>query len=648
MAFSEVFPLLFKLGVMPGMLLATVDDSGHGSDIKSLNIPVASVTNGIVLEMHRFMNMNSTCTYHTFWQWLASLLGDNWPQTDFPTIKAVRQSVVRLSYKFNKLKKMPCSEIKDATISSFLDEPYCLPRLFRSHGKLVTLSSSPSSSASSCCVETETLMSVNKALCRELSALNIEVDSLRGTKKKLAEVRENMYAVHRNGTKKLKRRDCLIEKQTKEVCDGKKMIHSLQQKVAQTEAQVTSLKKQLDKIRHRASYWKSKCSELKRLSDDKVAEVLVTEENKQIMLRQEVEELQLANLDLCDEVEKIVAANDDIVTFENGKFTDDVRACCYELLSLNVGVRNVEAVIRSVLTNIAHQNVDRLPKKTLLCDMMVECLTIAQAQLGEQLSHDDGAFYTLQTDSTTKYGHHFETYDIATGDTTYALGIRHVFSGSAQTTFETLVEILDDLDVVRKELGKSDVSSVIITKVKNTMSDRHAAEKLFSQILSEYRADILPDIVSGWEQMVDAEREQLTRMNNFFCGLHFLVGLADATEATLNIWESTVDDSSNQGKTCSGIQRLIRTACKAFHQRGSEQAGCSTHFRTYLRHKGINKLPLASFKGNRFNILFYDAAGVYYLRKHMMHYLNQCHGDSLNRLLQAASSHCWMQSIGYY
>ena len=90
------------------------------------------------------------------------------------------------------------------------------------------------------------------------------------------------------------------------------MIHSLQQKVAQTETQVTSLKKQLDKIRHRASYWKSKCSELKRLSDDKVAEVLVAEESKQIKLRQEVEELQLANLDLCDEVEKIVAANDDI------------------------------------------------------------------------------------------------------------------------------------------------------------------------------------------------------------------------------------------------------------------------------------------------------------------------------------------------
>ena len=64
--------------------------------------------------------------------------------------------------------------------------------------------------------------------------------------------------------------------------------------------------------------------------------------------------------------------------------------------------------------------------------------------------------------------------------TTYSLGLRHVFSGSAQSTLDTLVEILEDLDVVRKELGEGSVSSIIISKLKNTMSDRHAAEKLFN------------------------------------------------------------------------------------------------------------------------------------------------------------------------
>ncbi len=58
------------------------------------------------------------------------------------------------------------------------------------------------------------------------------------------------------------------------------------------------------------------------------------------------------------------------VAFEGGKYTNDVRACCYELLSLNVGVNNVKTV---VLTNIA---IDSLP------NMMLECLTVAQAQVG--------------------------------------------------------------------------------------------------------------------------------------------------------------------------------------------------------------------------------------------------------------------------
>ena len=75
-------------------------------------------------------------------------------------------------------------------------------------------------------------------------------------------------------------------------------------------------------------------------------------------------------------------------------------------------------------------------------------------------------------------------HDIATGDTTYyALGIHHVFSGSAQTTFETLVEILDDSDVIRKELGKSNVSSVIITKVNKNILQKCYVLRLFCTVL---------------------------------------------------------------------------------------------------------------------------------------------------------------------
>ena len=123
-------------------------------------------------------------------------------------------------------------------------------------------------------------------------------------------------------------------------------------------------------------------------------------------------------------------------------------------------------------------------------------------------------------------------------------------------------------------------------------------------------------------------------MNNFSCGLHFVVGLADAAEETVKLWESNVLPEENVTAS-SGTQRLIRTACKAFHHKGSQQSGSSPLFQTYLKKHNIQKIPLAHFVGNRFNILFYDAAGVYYLQSHMITFIESVHGNHANRLLQA-------------
>lgn len=50
---------------------------------------------------------------------------------------------------------------------------------------------------------------------------------------------------------------------------------------------------------------------------------------------------------------------------------------------------------------------------------------------------------------------------------------------------------------------------------------------------------------------------------------------------------------------------------------------------------GLHELPLARFVGNRFNIIFYDAAGVYFLRNHMIKFIEIVHGTNANLLLQA-------------
>ena len=101
----------------------------------------------------------------------------------------------------------------------------------------------------------------------------------------------------------------------------------------------------------------------------------------------------------------------------------------------------------------------------------------------------------------------------------------------------------------------------------------------------------------------------------------------------MKVWEAkcTLQESSGS----SGTQRLVRTACKAFYHKGSQQCGSYTLFHAYLRGKGIHKVPLAHFVGNRFNILFYDAAGVYFLQDHMIQFIDEVHDVQTNRLLQS-------------
>jgi len=44
----------------------------------------------------------------------------------------------------------------------------------------------------------------------------------------------------------------------------------------------------------------------------------------------------------------------------------------------------------------------------------------------------------------------------------------------------------------------------------------------------------------NWDEITELEKDNMTRMNmnNFFCSLHYIVGLADCAEETLEVWEA--------------------------------------------------------------------------------------------------------------
>ena len=73
-----------------------------------------------------------------------------------------------------------------------------------------------------------------------------------------------------------------------------------------------------------------------------------------------------------------------------------------------------------------------------------------------------------------------------------------------------------------------------IATIKNTMSDRHSMEKKLNTLLKEYRTSVLSEIVANWENLSYEEQAGMAKLNYLFCGLHFMVAMAEcANEAIL-------------------------------------------------------------------------------------------------------------------
>ena len=122
------------------------------------------------------------------------------------------------------------------------------------------------------------------------------------------------------------------------------------------------------------------------------------------------------------------------------------------------------------------------------------------------------------------------------------------------------------------------------------MSDRCTTQKRFNNLFIEFRKTILPKIEENWENLSTQEQESLSKVNEFFCGLHFIVGLADQADASLKVYEkigygADSNSSLNNGfpTSESGTTRFIRICCKAVQERGCEKSGKMIQFSTWLK-----------------------------------------------------------------
>ena len=276
----------------------------------------------------------------------------------------------------------------------------------------------------------------------------------------------------------------------------------------------------------------------------------------------------------------------------------------------------------------------RYPQKTSVDTMNIERLAIAQHQLHDELVEKE--HLTVETDETKKYYKALMNQSVRDEDgRSYVLGLREMPTKSAQDTMNVLTDVLFDLDTLSGDENLKTVSADILFKIRNTMSDRAATEEAFNSLLEDYRAQILPEVVDNWEQLDKIVQEKLTRLNNFFCGLHTLVHAAESANLSCQEVEKSLEGPEPLNPAAfkkageSGTVRLTRTACNAFSTRGDQKNGCHGRFvaqqrvQEFLKEKKMRALPLQPFKGNRFNIVFASAGAVYFLHQEMTEFLEQ-------------------------
>ena len=325
--------------------------------------------------------------------------------------------------------------------------------------------------------------------------------------------------------------------------------------------------------------------------------------------------------------------------FPNGQYTDDMKECVMSLLTHNVPTGQVSAVISAVM-KLACRKASDLPSKSTVNDWNVMRLILAQKQIGEILPSQSNL--GLLSDETSKFGKKVEGFHASDSDgRLYVLGLREITTKSGQDTLSTFQQILRDIDDVSH--NATDVAKKILVNITCTMSDRASTQIKFNELLEAYRQEVLPSTIENYAQLTDAQRLSLGKLCNFFCGLHALVHLAEVASTALKESDKgffadkspILDGSFSKGNE-SGAVRLIRTASKAVAQGGDEKSGCHgsymEYMRPHLKANGFYSLPLEPFRGNRFNIVFQNAASLFYLAEHLTSFLN---GNATNRLLQA-------------
>ena len=268
-----------------------------------------------------------------------------------------------------------------------------------------------------------------------------------------------------------------------------------------------------------------------RINSNKRKSFLVEKHESEIQeLKNEISEHNIRISEL--EQLNILLESDQIVTFENGKYSNEIRECIMSLVTeCNVSLNKVNSVISTVLHKLSGVLPDRLPSMAVKSRLLIEAKAVAQQQIVDAMLQDvdlvlqdvDPATLvgnTLHSDATSKYFKHYQSYQVTLSNgNSMSIGLTEVGGADSDTMLQSFKSLVQDLadSCSQHEVQRDAKVAKLVTSITNTMSDQGSINPIFNSALSEMRGNLLPSVLDNWHNLDEATQEHLRSMGHFFC-----------------------------------------------------------------------------------------------------------------------------------
>ncbi|GMR35510.1 hypothetical protein PMAYCL1PPCAC_05705, partial [Pristionchus mayeri] len=221
-----------------------------------------------------------------------------------------------------------------------------------------------------------------------------------------------------------------------------------------------------------------------------------------------------------------------VTLFENGSYTSDTVVTVLELLDLGVADEKVGRVMESV-AKLVKAKLDRLPSPSTVRNFAVASLSVAKShayeRIDQAIERDDQL--CLYSDETNKSGTKLQLFGAGLpkeggGQEIILFGLVDVPDKSAETAFSSM----------RARLGGR------LTTV----------------------GDILPRVVTDWDTLSDASRQQLMTFHVFYCQLHVIAN-----------YTNVVLEALAEHERLTTVLTVVKEVSRLFGDRSAGLHSCS-------------------------------------------------------------------------